>query len=364
MAERLRVVLDLTSAAKPHRGGVQNYIINLVRALADHVPDIEVVPAIRASHLRARKHLAEFAPVRVLLPFRRFGTRVYHAPAVKLPWTLPGCRRIVTIHDLGVFDVPELYDPEWVRSRRRRIAQAVRRADGIIVYTRHTSDRLKRVFPRYDRRIAVTPLGVDHLRFSASPQPEDEETVARLGIDRPYVLAVGALSRRKQPEALVRGFAASSHAHRAALILVGKAVEEQEWALRAAVRDAGIEASVCLLGYVPDSVLPALYRRARAFVFASKYEGFGLPVLEAMACGAPVLTTKAGCLGEVAGDAAHYFSPDDPHSLGLELDKVFTADRRKALENLERGVAWSRRFTWQRTAELTAACYRGIRGPR
>ncbi len=363
MAARLRVLLDLTSAAKPNRGGVQNYIINLVRALAAHAPDIEVVPAIRASHLRARMHLAEFAPVRILLPFRRFGARVYHAPGIKLPWALVGCRRIVTIHDLGVFDVPELYDPDWVHSRRGRIAQAVRRADGIIVYTRHTSDRLKRIFPRYDRRIAVTPLGVDHARFSAAPQPDDEETVARLGIDRPYVLAVGALSRRKQPAALVRGFAASSHAHRVALVLVGKAVEEQQWALRAAAREAGIEANILLPGYVPDSVLPALYRRARAFVFASKYEGFGLPVLEAMACGAPVLTTKTSCLGEVAGDAAHYFSPDDPHSLGAQLDKVFAADRRKALENAERGVAWSAKFTWERTAALTAACYRGIWGP-
>lgn len=364
MAARIRVVLDITGAAKPQRGGIHDYIVNLVRALGTLDSDLEIVPGIRASRFRDRAHVEEFAPVRTLLPFRTFGARVYHALGIKLPWSLigGGCRRIVTIHDLGVFDAPELYDPERVRRRRRRIARAVRRAHGIIVYTNHACDRVRRIFPRH-RPIAVTPLGIDHARFSAQPRPEDEETVARLGINRPYVLAVGALSERKQPMALVRGFAASTQAHRHALVLVGKAVDAQVWALSAAARDAGIETNLILPGYVPDSVLPALYRRAHAFVFASKHEGFGLPVLEALACGAPVLTTNTSCLGEVAGDAARYFSHDDPQSLAIELDEVLTADRGEARARREHGIARSAQFTWERTAALTAEFYRSLFRP-
>ena len=364
MAGILRVLLDCTSAAKPSRGGVQNYTRGLVLALRRHVPDIEPVVAIRASHRANRTLLDDLAdgPVRILLPFGRAGADVLHATGVKLP-LFPRVPAMVTVHDLGVFDAPELYRPAWAARRRRRIAGAVARADAVLVYTEHTRERLRHRFPALRASIAVTPLGVDHDEFQPAADDGDARVLAPLGVHEPYVLTAGLLSTRKDPLTALRGFARTDARRGVTLVMAGKAEATARAELEAEAARLGIAAQVMFTGYVPDGAMPALYRRARVFLFSSRYEGFGLPLLEAMACGTPVIAARNGCCEDVAGAAARFFEPGDVQELASHLQAVLS-DAAQAQRLRDLGLARSALYTWRRTAELTAEAYRALAAAR
>jgi glycosyltransferase involved in cell wall biosynthesis len=202
-------------------------------------------------------------------------------------------------------------------------------------------------------RVDVTPLGTDL-------EPASQEHIAdlrgRLGLDGPYLLGLGTVEPRKDLPTLVRAFAALAGELPHRLVLAGLA----GWGageLAAAVAASGVADRILVPGYVAEADKAALLTGADVFAYPSRYEGFGLPVLEAMACGTPVVTTTGGSLPEVAGDAATLVEPGDADALAAALAKL-AADPAARQDAAARGRRRAAGFTWERCATLTAAVYR------
>jgi glycosyltransferase involved in cell wall biosynthesis len=258
---------------------------------------------------------------------------------------------VVTVHDVLFLEHPEWYPPRGV-SFHRQALRRLHQADLIVCPSRATQQALASADPGLPPA-RVVPLGTD-LR----PPVDADRSLEGLGVQRPYVLWVGTLEPRKNLGGVVRGFrhAVSSipGGDRFRLYLVGPA----GWgATIGAEREEGPGDSVRWLGPRSREDLAALYAGADAFVFPSLGEGFGLPVLEAMACGAPVVTSDRSSLREVAGDAAGLCDPGDDASIGSALAEVL-ADRSLAEDRARRGRLRAGHFTWDRTVRETADCYR------
>jgi glycosyltransferase involved in cell wall biosynthesis len=209
-------------------------------------------------------------------------------------------------------------------------------------------------------RVDVTPLGTD-LRPAAAEQVAGLR--GRLGLDGPYLLGLGTVEPRKDLPTLVRAFAALAADLPHRLVLAGLA----GWGageLEAAVAASGVADRIVVPGYVPEADKAALFTGADVFAYPSRYEGFGLPVLEAMACGTPVVTTTGGSLPEIAGDAATLIDPGDDTALAAAVAKLATDPAARAAQRT-RGLAQAAAFTWDRCAERTAASYsRALGDPR
>jgi alpha-1,3-rhamnosyl/mannosyltransferase len=250
------------------------------------------------------------------------------------------------------------FDDALAPQRRARLIEratlplAVRRADRIAAISRATADDLARRFPAAATKTAVTPLAADPA-FATAPATDAPELVERHGITRPYVLAVGTLEPRKNLPRLIEAFAALPAGLRAAheLVLVGATGWQTDATLQAiAAHDDAVRA----LGHVSEPDLRGLYRGAALFAYPSLYEGFGLPVLEAMTAGVPVVTSHVSSLPEVAGDAALYCDPRDVGSIRDALALGLT-DRVLARELVERGRARAAVFSWERHVAETLA---------
>jgi glycosyltransferase involved in cell wall biosynthesis len=242
-----------------------------------------------------------------------------------------------------VFDmVPfhsDLGAPRGSLAERATLRLAVRRARRLLAISEATRDELAQRFPAAAARTTVIPLAADE-RF----MPGGE----RASFERPYVLALGTIEPRKNLGRLIEAWAGlpESLRERFELCLAGASGWDS-----AAVEQARSE-HVRLLGYVADEELPALYRGAELFAYPSLHEGFGLPVLEALACGTAVITSRTSSLPEVGADAARYVDPLDVTDIRAALEELL-ADEPKRAELAARGPAQAGRFSWRRTAELT-----------
>lgn len=280
---------------------------------------------------------------------RELGLNVWFSLATGLPRRSPA-RRAVMIHDL----VPLLY-PQFFR-RRKALYQAFAlryaclRADLILTNSEATRADIESRFPRAKGRVRVAPLGPGNLTEPVDPEQVDQEHLHRLGVPFPrYLFTLGTLEPRKN---LQRLFEAMTHLDDPNLgLVVAGARGWRESGIVASLERMGIAGRVAFLGYVPDEDLPALFSRCEAFVFPSVYEGFGIPVLEAMLLGAPVLSSNHPALTEVGGEAASYFDPTDVnHIANCIRDFLATGDRYRMIQA---GFARARRFTWRQTVDLT-----------
>jgi glycosyltransferase involved in cell wall biosynthesis len=204
-------------------------------------------------------------------------------------------------------------------------------------------------------KLRVVPLGVSEAFRPIGPE-QAAAVAARFGLNGPYVLAVGTRQARKNQAGLVAAFCAlRDELPEHCLAIAGPTIWRED-RLREQVAALGMESRVRLLGYVPDEALPALYSAASLFVFPSLYEGFGLPVLEAMACGTPVVCSNRSSLPEVAGEAALLVDPTSRDELAGAIRRaLLDVDLRDGLR--ERGLARAREYTWQRTASRMVDVY-------
>lgn len=291
---------------------------------------------------------------------RRVGPRLLHLPDP--PGTPIDQRqpRIVTCHDLiplvlakqYLAPVPGARTLQWLRDYAR-----YRTAQRVIAISDATRRDLVEYVGVAPERIDVVHSGVDHERFTAHEvEGERAEVIGRLGFDAPFLLCLGASDARKNLPLLVRAFAQSGASREVMLVFAGPISGKKRASLVEAAQSSGVEARILIMGYIDDALLVALYRHCLAYVFPSSYEGFGLPILEAMACGAATLTSSLSALAEVAGDAALTLPSLEQDVLANGIARIVSDSALRA-QLRARGLEHVKAFTWERCARQTLACY-------
>ncbi|MEK6420552.1 MAG: glycosyltransferase family 1 protein [Burkholderia gladioli] len=289
---------------------------------------------------------------------RQLRGHIFHSPNYFLPDSVE--RGIVTVHDLSVFRYPETHPVERIRHFERSFASTLRRASHLITDSEAIREEVVSHFGWPLDRITSVPLGV-HSSFRPRTHAEVIDVLGQLGLaPGGYALSVSTLEPRKRIDRLIAAYAVlpATLRHRYPLVLVGGAGWLSE-ALHSEIVRAQNEGWLRYLGFVPDAQLPALYGGARAFFMPSKYEGFGLPVLEAMASGVPTLTSNVSSLPEVAGNAALLVEPDDHDALREGVEKVLSDDIWR-VEASRRGLTIAGSATWERCAASTIDVYRAV----
>jgi glycosyltransferase involved in cell wall biosynthesis len=334
------VVIDARAAVRREIGGVERVAREMTARLPALAPGRYAVRRPPRALAHAAGHLWEQA----VLPLAARRAKLIYCPANLGP--LVSRRTVVVIHDTAALRHPEWYSPLYARYQSRVLPVLARRALGVITDSQfaraEVADRLEVPV----ERVSVVPLGVDE-RFSPDADPEPARS--EHGLERPYVLAVGSRIARKNLAALSEA-ARRLRAAGFELVTAGSG--------RGYMR-AEADASLRALGYVADEQLPGLYAGAAAFAMPSLYEGFGLPCLEAMACGTPVVAADRTALPETCGDAALLVDPTDAAAVADALVAAAT-DEAVSGPLIRAGLERAARYTWRHSAELTDRVLGGL----
>ena len=288
---------------------------------------------------------------------------VFYSPDFTLPPTRRGTRTLLTVHDLSFIHHPEAFVPRLRRYLERVVPRSIERADRVLADSEHTRSDLMALFNVPGVKVSVITPGVDARFHPPEPgQPGDtrRQPTAQTAnplpasvrgrydiADAPYALSVGTLQPRKNYVRLIRAFARMRERVKDDIhLLIGGG---HGWLFEPILREAGKHEWVNLLGFVEEEDLPTLYRGADLFAFPSLYEGFGLPVLEAMASGVPVVCSDSSSLPEVAGDAALLIDPLDVDGLGSAMARIWEDEGLRA-GMITRGLAQAAGFTWHASA--------------
>jgi glycosyltransferase involved in cell wall biosynthesis len=356
------VGVDVSAIPSDPRGAGR-YVIELVRALGRR--------AVVDLRLQARRDdgdrwaaLAPTADVRAVVPPSRprrllweqlggprfvdaWGIDVHHGPHYTMP---EGARtpKVVTIHDLTFFDHPEWHERSKVVVFRRAIRKAAAGADALVCVSAATARRLDEILDPQCPVHAI-PHGIDHTRFGPDPTDGDADALAGLGIRSPYLAFLGTLEPRKGLATLVAAFDRLADGDPELALVVAGGAGWGDDAFEGSFAGSRFGDRIVRTGYLPDATVPPLLRSAAAVVYPAIEEGFGLPVLEALACGVPVVTTTGSVMDEVAEGAAFVAPAGDPAALAAAVDTALAGGddvaRRRAL-----GLEIAGRHTWDATA--------------
>jgi glycosyltransferase involved in cell wall biosynthesis len=279
---------------------------------------------------------------------------ITHSPH---PLILPSRRgrAVVTIHDLFFYRHAEATTAEIRRDYAPLVKAHAARADAVLTGSQTTKEDLVRDLGVDEKKIELTPYGIDVESFRSRPE-EEERIVARYELPSRYLLSVATLEPRKNLPRLVEAVAQLVGAGWDGILLLAGGSGVDEAAIDRVIDRHALGARVRKLGYVPSHHLPAIYRRARALVSVSLWEGFGFPVLEAMACRIPVVASDIPTHREVAGDGATYVDPADPQRIASAIERVWDDDAVRS-PLIEEGSRRLRLFSWDETARKTLAVY-------
>ncbi len=364
----MRIGID---ARKLHDFGIGTYIRNLLKQLSRLDRENEFVLLCRPEDTVALAGLgANFRPVaekapnysvaeqlRVPMALRRERVDLFHAPHYVLP-PLVACRSVVTIHDCI-----HLVFPQYLPNRlalgyaRTSIALAARRANRVLTVSESSKRDILKYVDLPPDKIDVIPNAYDD-RFGLQPPDEEVDRVReRYQLGREFILYAGNVKPHKNLERLIDAFQIlrKRGLDDITLVLIGDDISKYA-ALRRAVHRHQLHKHVRFLGYMPEETLAIMYRLASVFVFPSLYEGFGLPPLEAMASGTPVVTSNVSSLPEVAGDAAVLVDPYDPAAIAEGMLRVLT--ERQLRESLcAKGLVRARQFSWEASIRRVLEIY-------
>ncbi len=375
-AANVGINAQLLSGANTYRSaGVSGYIRQLLTHLPAAAPDLCLTAFLPAGNLvpvdglaQAHSRLQTSKPMqRILweqtaLPglVRQRRLDLLHG-AVNVTPLLSLCPTVVTIHDLSFMRTPQAFPATQRRYLHGMVRRSARHARQVIAVSQATKDDVVALFGVPPQRITVVYNGVDDVFAPASPEQVEAFRRER-GLPERFVLHLGTLEPRKNLARLVEAFAQAGQqltdCDDLKLVLAGgKGWDYDD--IFVTVERLGLQEQVLFPGYVADADLPWFYRAATVFAYPSLLEGFGLPVLEAMACGTPVITSAVSSLPEVAGDAALLVDPASVDALTDALVQMLS-DAALAGEMRRRGLLQAGRFSWQRTAAETAAVYRAV----
>ena len=367
----MRVAID---ARKLHDFGIGTYIRNLLRQLARIDHDTEYVLLSRQEDLGVAAQLGpnfravlEPSPnyslqeqIHVPWVLRRERPHVFHAPHYVLPPAIT-CRSVVTIHDCI-----HLMFPQYLPNRaayfyaRASMWAAVKRSDCILTVSEASKRDILHFFNVAPEKIVVVYNAIDDHFWLTPPQDEVSRVRERYQLDHQFVLYVGNIKPHKNLVRLIEAFDELRRTgfEELKLLIIGDEISKLP-SLRRAVHRHKLHKHVRFLGYVSDDTLRVLYRLASVFVFPSLYEGFGLPPLEAMASGTPVVTSNQSSMPEVTGDAAIHVDPYDVGSIVGGIRRVLT-DPELAASLRQRGPARAREFSWAQSVEKTRSVYQQV----
>ncbi len=371
------IAIDYTPAIR-QSAGIGRIIRGQIQALLALKPDFDirlfVVGAVTAQE-RARAPLPLHTPPLSERNMVRLWHRL-HSPWPQVEWFTGGPldlfhatdfvltpsqaqHQIVTVHDLAFLFYPEAAMPSLARYLKVVVPRSVRRADHLLADSHNTAKDLQEQWGIEPAGISVVQGAVDHTRFQPIEQPERLAGVRhRYGLgDRPFILGLSTLQPRKNFARLIEAFhLARQETNLPHRLVIGGGKGWLFDEIFARVQTLGLTDDVLFPGYITDADLPALYSAAEFFAFPSLYEGFGLPVLEALACGTPVLTANNSCLPEAGGAGAIYVDAQSVESMAAGITTLTTdAALRQRLRSA--GLLHAAQFTWQRSAEQLLAAY-------
>ncbi|MBM3205104.1 glycosyltransferase family 4 protein [Candidatus Uhrbacteria bacterium] len=362
--------IEASRANRPHKTGVEWYAYHLIQHLK-RLPEAAAhswllygnTPLTHGlekgpSHWHERrlawppKYL--WTQLRLSLEMFRRSPDVLFVPAHVLPRIIPK-RTVVTIHDIGFHRFPQLYKPRQVAIHEVTTRDIVKRASRILTVSAFSKQELIEGYAADPDKIFVTHLGVDHDRFYPIEQEEARTYLGRWQIEAPFFLYIGRLERKKNVTTLIEAFhqfKSSRSGDETQLVLVGIPGGGYE-EIERAIERSGFADSIHILGYATENEKRALLSSATALVHPAWYEGFGITPLEAMACGCPVICSRAGSLPEVEGiENALWFQPGDAEAIARNMDHVIK-DTLLGIHLRERGLAWAKQYRWEKTAEET-----------
>lgn len=366
------VTIDYTSAVQ-QRAGIGRFTRELIHELAGTESDyhfrlfvagaptnrLHSLPgnqfSWRSTRISATQLTRIWHRLRMPLPVELFSGKVdlFHAPDFSLPPTLPGTRRLVMVHDLSFEKVSETFTPWLLRYLRQVVPRALHRADHIIANSFSTRNDYVEHYEVDESKFTVIHGGISRIFLAhqeRSTKPIEPEQAS------PFVLAVGTLQPRKNYSRLIEAISRlRAKGSELELVIVGGPgwLEEEIFETRERL---GMQEAVHMRGYVAEEDLPALYRRARIFAYPSLYEGFGFPLLEAMACGTPTLAASVSSLPEIAKDAAFYIDPYDVESIEEGLKRLHEDDKLRQ-ELITKGYERVKEFSWKKAAKTLLGVY-------
>ena len=370
----MRIAIDAHSVGA-QLGGNESYALNLIEALAqiDSVNEYTLYVTTAAACDRFHQRWPNFKVHRTLP----------HTPLIRIPLTLSAelrkhpvdvlhvqftappfcpCPVVVSIHDLSFEHLPQTFNRRSRTQLRLTVRHSARRATKILTLSEHTRRDVIDTYRIAADKVTAIPLAAPAHFGPITYDKELQRVRHTYGIDGDYVLTVGSIQPRKNLVRLIKAYAALRGAHSSnrcpKLVIVGKCAWLYDETLRA-LEETGVRDSVVLTGYVPESDLPALYSSALCFVYPSYFEGFGLPPLEAMKCGAPVIVGNATSLPEVVGEAALKVDPFDVSAITAAMDQLINnSELRRELS--VKGQARAKMFDWNDTARRTLAVYEQV----
>jgi len=368
----LRIGIDGDTLGRK-RTGDESYLASLIRALgrvdstneytvfvrdADAVSsEFDLSPLWTFRNVRPASIWLRY-PIGFPLALRRASLDLVHTQYFVPP--MCRCPAVVTVHDISFAVRPEYFTLKDQVLLKALVPTALRRARRIITDTQYTLRDLVTVYRVDPARVAVIPLAADPRYRPLDRSACRAEVAQRHGTGAGFILYVGTLQPRKNVDTLVRAYAQfrrrTGLPHK--LLIVGKPKYKFD-AVFDAIRTSGFEADIQMTGFVADAALPMYYNAADVFVFPSLYEGFGLPVLEAMACATPLISSSASCLPEVVGDAGLLADPRESGQFADALERIL-GNPTFAAELGERGRRHAAEFTWERTARETLAVYADV----